>query len=261
MDIALQQIIETVYEAGAVIMHYFRSVHLQVEQKKDESPLTIADREANSILTHMLERYSGHPVVSEENAMLPYEERCRWHKFWLVDPLDGTKSFIRGEETFTVNVALIKGQLPVMGLLYAPAYDTLYYAVQGQGAFRVQQRGQAQPLKRPPMPPYLTALISKSHRGNQDKELLRGLPVKHFVPLSSALKFARVAEGKAHIYVRTGPTMEWDTAAGQAIVEEVGGVVLDLQGNPLIYNKKEMRNDGFVCKLYPELQTYSPAKK
>ncbi|NIK74500.1 3'(2'), 5'-bisphosphate nucleotidase [Thermonema lapsum] len=261
MDIELQQIIETVYEAGAVIMHYFRSAHLQVEQKKDDSPLTVADRESNTVLTHMLQRYSGHPVVSEENPMLPYEERRRWGKFWLIDPLDGTKSFIRGEETFTVNVALVEGQLPVVGILYAPAYDTLYYAIRGQGAFYIEHHGRPQALKRPPMPAYLTALISKSHQGTKDKELLLGLPVKHFVPMSSALKFARVAEGKAHIYVRTGPTMEWDTAAGQVIVEEVGGVVLDLDGNMLVYNKEKMCNEGFVCKLYPELQTFSSVEQ
>lgn len=259
MEADINQLLEVAYEAGEAIMYHFRSIHLHIEQKSDHSPLTIADRESNFILQSALQRISTYPVISEESKQIPYEERCYWQRFWLVDPLDGTKSFIKGEETFTINIALVENNYPTFGLIYAPALQTAYIAHQGKGAFRIKAGQAAEPLLRVELPTYLTALISQSHQGEQDKQLLEGLPIQHYIPLSSALKFGWIAEGKAHIYVRTGPTMEWDTAAGQAIVESLGGVVLSTQQQErLTYNKVNLQNDGFICKLFPEIKPLLP---
>lgn len=216
------------------------SSEFAVEYKADESPLTAADRASHRIIRERLGALTPEvPVWSEESAEVEWAERSGWSSFWLVDPLDGTKEFIRRNGEFTVNIALVREHEPVLGVVLAPARGEAYAAARGSGAF-VESRGAGrQPIRvtRPAASP-LRVVGSRSHRGSSLDALLVTLGEHVLVPMGSSLKFCLVASGHADFYPRLGPTSEWDTAAAQAVVQEAGGQVVDLSGAPLRYNTR-----------------------
>jgi 3'(2'), 5'-bisphosphate nucleotidase len=242
-------------EAGRATMTYYDGVvPTEVREKgdhgADNSPVTLADEAAHDILLEGLRRLDPDtPVVSEEAAAAPYETRRSWRRFWLVDPLDGTKEFIKRRAEFTVNVALIEDGEPVLGVVLAPALDLLYWAVKGGGAWREAQGGPPERVfSRPPAPGApLTVVESLSHPSAELEEYLRTIPVARRVKAGSSLKFCWVAEGRADVYPRLGPTMEWDVAAGDCVYRQSGRD--GERPSPLTYNKPDLRNVNFVIGL------------
>jgi 3'(2'), 5'-bisphosphate nucleotidase len=216
-----------------------------VEQKEDRSPLTEADRAAHELICEKLEQLTpGVPVLSEESAKVDYEKRAEWKRFWLVDPLDGTKEFINRNGEFTVNIALIEAGVPVLGVVYAPVLGVVYAGTADEGAFREEADGRRTPIRvTTPHQRPVRVVGSRSHAGDSLGAYLARLEEQlgshQMVSMGSSLKLCLVAEGKADLYPRLGPTSEWDTAAAQAVVEAAGGQVTDLQLRPLRYNSKD----------------------
>ena len=235
-------------DAGQAIMKIYQG-RIDVEFKDDKSPLTAADKASHDLIVSGLKKHFPEmPVLSEEGRDIPYEQRKGWTRFWLVDPLDGTKEFIKRNGEFTVNIALIEGGTPVMGVVYVPAQDRTYLGIEGQGAFRQKGDGPREPIRvRSPEPSAgLTVVMSRSHPSPELDEYLKNIPVAEALSVGSSLKLCAVAEGKADLYPRLGPTMEWDTAAGQAVVHAAGGKVLRMDGTPLEYNKENLLNPYFI---------------
>jgi 3'(2'), 5'-bisphosphate nucleotidase len=227
-------------EAGARIMDIYATA-FQVEEKADNSPLTAADLASHQTISAGLRRLTPDiPMLSEESASIPFAERCHWEYFWLVDPLDGTKEFIQRNGEFTVNIALIEGHQPLLGVIRIPVTGLCYFAARGQGAFR-QETGKA--VERihvcSPSADPVRVVGSRSHGGHSLDAYVASLGRHTLLSIGSALKFCLVAEGKADIYPRLGPTSEWDTAAAQCIVEEAGGQVISVSGERLAYNTRE----------------------
>jgi 3'(2'), 5'-bisphosphate nucleotidase len=235
-------------EAGRATMTYYNgAADAQVRQKADSSPLTLADEAAHGILLEGLRRIDPlTPVISEEADVAPFEARREWRRFWLVDPLDGTKEFIKRRAEFTVNVALVEEGEPVLGVVFAPALDLLYWAVKGLGSWRQEKGAPAERIYSSPAPAGtpVTVVESLSHPSLELEEYLQTIAVAQRVKAGSSLKFCWVAEGRADIYPRMGPTMEWDVAAGDCIYRQSGRH--GERPSPLTYNKPELRNPSFV---------------
>ncbi len=210
----------------------------RVEEKADRSPLTEADlRSQKRILAGLSALTPGIPVLSEESALVPYEERARWSEYWLVDPLDGTREFISRNPEFTVNIALVREHRPVLGIVHVPPQSLDYYACETVGAFQRHADNQVVQIHVSPRAATPIRVVgSKSHRGDSLDGLLAQLGPHELKAVGSSLKLCLVAEGLADLYPRLGPTMEWDIAAAQAVVECAGGHVIDLEGRPLRYN-------------------------
>jgi 3'(2'), 5'-bisphosphate nucleotidase len=244
-------VIELAREAGCATMRYYDGAEdAGVREKDDRSPVTLADEVAHAILVRGLARLDPDtPVVSEEAESAAFERRRDWRKFWLVDPLDGTKEFIKRRAEFTVNVALIDEGEPVFGVVLAPALDLLYWAVKGGGAWRQERDGAAERIYSSAVPPGtpLTVVESLSHPSAELEEYLKTIPVARRVKAGSSLKFCWVAEGRADIYPRLGPTMEWDVAAGDCVYRQSGRD--GERPSPLTYNKPDLRNPSFVVGL------------
>jgi 3'(2'), 5'-bisphosphate nucleotidase len=227
--------------AGEAIMDVYRE-DFDVEVKDDCSPLTAADLAAQKVIAAGLAQVDPVlPVMSEEASQSPWEERRTWSRYWLVDPLDGTREFVKRNGEFTVNIALIDQGEPVMGVVLAPATEELFVAARGHGAWWQVQRDAAwerifvRQLANPSV-----AAGSRSHGGSAEPVMRRLLGEEYVLqPLGSSLKFCLIARGAADAYLRRGPTSEWDTAAAQCVLEEAGGAVLDLAGQPLRYNRGE----------------------
>jgi 3'(2'), 5'-bisphosphate nucleotidase len=238
-------------EAGrATMVYYDGAIEAGVRQKDDRSPVTLADEVAHDIILDGLRRIDpGTPVVSEEAEAAGFETRRGWRRFWLVDPLDGTKEFIKRRAEFTVNIALIEDGEPVLGVVLAPALDLLYWAVKGGGAWREERAGPAERIYSSAAPPGtpLTVVESLSHPSPELEEYLRTIAVARRVKAGSSLKFCWVAEGRADIYPRLGPTMEWDVAAGDCVYRQSGRD--GERPSPLTYNKPDLRNTSFVIGL------------
>jgi 3'(2'), 5'-bisphosphate nucleotidase len=246
----LRRLVAAARQAGQAIMKVYAQ-DFEVEYKADESPLTEADRASQAVLAGALaEHFPDVPVLSEEGAEIPWEDRRGWERFWCVDPLDGTKEFVKRNGEFCICIGFVVGVTPVFGLVHAPVLDATYYGGQGLGAFKAEGQGDFAPIqvagKGESAP--LRAVGSRSHPSADLQKFLEQWNVVEQVPAGSALKFCRVAEGTVDLYARLNPTMEWDTAAGQAIVQAAGGTMTDLDGNPFLYNKKSLRNGGFVVK-------------
>ncbi len=241
-------LLPAVADAGAAIMRIYAE-DIAVRHKEDDSPLTLADLESQRVLLAALARLTpGVPVLSEESAHAPWEERRRWQECWVVDPLDGTREFIKRNGEFTINVALVSGHEAVLGLIAAPALGLVYWGAAGSGAFH-SRAGAAWTAIRvaPPQDP-VRVVGSRSHSTPQTDAYLARLPRYTTTAIGSSLKFCLVAEGAADLYPRFGPTSEWDTAAGQAILEAAGGRVTRLDGHPLRYNCREsLINGDFVA--------------
>tara|TARA_Y100000588_G_scaffold370843_1_gene441490 strand:- start:2195 stop:2977 length:783 start_codon:yes stop_codon:yes gene_type:complete len=241
-------------EAGAAILEIYES-NFTVQTKSDSSPLTTADSQSHKIIvTQLLKRYPKIPIISEESSDIStYEERRAWKMFWLVDPLDGTKEFIKKNGQFTVNIALILNSRPHIGIVYAPALGLLYWGQTGQGAFKKEVNGQVTKLaaSKPKPNDKLVITGSLSHPTPAMETFLDEQRAQHkqvrFVAMGSSLKFCMVADGSADIYPRFGPTMEWDTAAAHAIVNASGHKVVRYgSSEELRYNKKDLRNSWFL---------------
>ncbi len=252
MPYNLQNLIEPVRQiarqAGRRILDIYESDYA-VEQKDDESPLTEADLAAHKTIVEGLSKLTPEwPILSEESSNIPFSERSGWSQYWLVDPLDGTKEFISRNGEFTVNIALIREHEAVLGVVHVPVQDIDYYGEESTGAF-VQYPGCApQPIRVGPFTSGSARVVgSRSHRGNSLDNFLAKLGEHELVSMGSSLKICLVAEGKADVYPRLGPTSEWDTAAAHAVVTCAGGNVVDVDGSPLRYNTKdEFLNPFFI---------------
>ncbi|MBL8199420.1 MAG: 3'(2'),5'-bisphosphate nucleotidase CysQ [Chromatiales bacterium] len=250
----LPGVIEVARAAGRAILGIYARPDHDVETKADRSPLTAADRAANDVIIAGLAALAPDiPLWSEESATVAWDTRRQWSRFWLVDPLDGTREFIKRNGEFTVNIALVVGHSPVLGVVHAPVLDRDYYGVAGHGAFRADAGGAGRPIRvRAPATPPLRVAGSRSHRGSSLDGVLARLGEHRLVAMGSSLKFCLVAEGEADFYPRLGPTSEWDTAAAQAVVEAAGGAVVDLEGQPLRYNTRpELLNPHFIARGDP----------
>lgn len=247
--IDINDIITIAQKAGDVIMEIYAK-DFSVEYKDDKSPLTEADQKANEIIVAGLNALSAHfPILSEEGKQIPYEERKDWEYFWMVDPLDGTKEFIKKNDEFTVNIALIYRNAPILGVVYAPALNEMYWAKQGDGAFK---NGDRIPVQTNHYPEKLLRVVaSKSHLSIETQlyidDLAKTTEAIECVSKGSSLKLCMIAEGSADIYPRLAPTMEWDTAAADAIVREAKKITYEYQKNTLlVYNKENLLNPWFV---------------
>lgn len=247
-----EKVAELAERAGEAIMEIYGRDDFETEYKDDESPLTAADKAAHRILVDGLEQLTPDvSVLSEESKDISYEDRRDWSDFWLVDPLDGTKEFIKRNDEFTVNVALIRRDEPVMGVVHAPALGTTYYGVKELGAFKSTGEGfdPIEVASKQQLP--ITVVVSRSHLRERDEQFIDQLRGRYddveLSPTGSALKLCLVAEGKADVYPRFGPTMEWDIGAAQCVVEQAGGIVRTEAGEALRYNKKDLVNPFFIA--------------
>jgi 3'(2'), 5'-bisphosphate nucleotidase len=249
--------IKAALQAGKEILEVYRSGNFQISEKADASPLTLADRRAHQVIKELLSVFNL-PILSEEGKAIPYQERKNWEIFWIVDPLDGTKEFIKRNGEFTVNIALVKGNRPILGVVYAPALGELYYASETSGSVKVHVKDDGtlgepevlNPERTAADRDYIVVVASRSHMSEETKAFIEKISSKKEVKTvskGSSLKLCLVAEGEADVYPRFAPTMEWDTAAGQAVVEFSGGKVLDTEGNPLRYNKENLLNPYFIA--------------
>ena len=236
-------------KAGEAIMEIYQK-DFTVEYKDDKSPLTQADLKANEIICNALkELYPNIPIMSEENKQVEYEVRKEWEYYWCIDPIDGTKEFIKKNDEFTVNIALIYEKKPVLGVVYAPVIDEMYKAKKGFGAFKNNHR---LPLQlNDSLKEKLVVVASKSHLSKETQDFINKLDTNYIEQISkgSSLKFCMIATGEADIYPRLAPTMEWDTAAADAIVREAGKMTYEFYNKKsLVYNKEDLLNPWFVVR-------------
>jgi 3'(2'), 5'-bisphosphate nucleotidase len=236
-------------QAGAEILDVYRQP-VDVITKADASPLTIADLRSHRLIVEQLAALTPHiAVLSEESSDIPFVTRAGWQSYWLVDPLDGTKEFLARNGEFTVNIALIENHSPVFGVVYVPVMDTLYWGGASHGAYRQVGAAAIEAIHvATTTPATLRVVGSRSHASDTLGSLLPRLGAHELVQIGSSLKFCAIAEGRADVYPRFGPTSEWDTAAAQAILEGAGGAVLEPSGEPLSYNRKDtLLNPHFVA--------------
>jgi len=282
MKSLLQYSIKASLQAGQKILEiYNKGEDYTIDYKSDDSPLTIADSESHRIITEIIDEGNfGIPVLSEEGSHLPYRERKNWTRLWIIDPLDGTKEFINRNGEFTVNIALVENGKPVLGVIYLPVQQILYYASEGEGARKVKlTTGEAAEFSatasndsitknaviiRAPVNHHtnskpVSIVASRSHLNEKTKQLISRIKNKYndisLVSAGSSLKICLVAEATADIYPRLAPTMEWDTAAGHAIATEAGCRMIQFENmKPLEYNKENLRNPEFLV-LAPWIET------
>ncbi len=257
--IETQQLLEVAkraaLQAGEAILEVYDSGDFGVEMKSDQSPLTLADKAAHTIIASHLEE-TGLPILSEEGSNVMYDDRKNWDWFWLIDPLDGTKEFIKRTGEFTVNIALMHSNIPVAGVIYAPSIHILYYGSKDTGVYKIEKGKQEQlsyiPNKRSleelQQKEQITIVASKSHLNEETKSFINQFRNANFSSMGSSLKLMLLAEGVADIYPRIAPTMEWDTAAGHALLRSLnmGVYQTDLQ-TELLYNKEDLLNPSFIA--------------
>jgi 3'(2'), 5'-bisphosphate nucleotidase len=253
-------------KAGEEILKIYNT-DFKVEIKSDSTPVTTADKVASKSIISDLAT-TNIPVLSEEDEHFSYENRKQWSRIWIVDPLDGTKEFVKRNGEFTVNIALVQDHKPIIGVIYSPVFKYLYYASKGNGSFKINEHDviaemnsgdfsvkklivKAKQLPLQEYPDVYTIVASRSHLSKQVSDRVAKAKLNHnnanIINTGSSIKFCWIAEGLAHEYPRYGTTMEWDTAAGQCIVEEAGGKVLDLHTNePMVYNRKNLQNNDFI---------------
>jgi 3'(2'), 5'-bisphosphate nucleotidase len=249
-----------VARAGAAIMQVY-DAGFTVQHKDDNSPLTLADLESQRVIIEGLRRITpGIPILSEESAQAPWSERRSWRELWVVDPLDGTREFVKRNGEFTVNIALVQDHEPVLGIVAAPAQGLLYWGAVGVGAFsRHQGAPEAAIRVCPPQNP-LRVVGSRSHASAETANYLAKLGPHVMTGIGSSLKFCLVAEGRAELYPRFGPTSEWDTAAGQALLEAAGGHVTRVDGHRLRYNCRDsLINGDFLAFSHSSVLPNQPA--
>lgn len=258
----LKSAITAALEAGKVILDIYHSDDFEIETKSDNTPLTKADIASHNMIMSYL-KDTNIPVLSEEGKSIPYATRKDWKQLWIVDPIDGTKEFIKRNGEFTVNIALIEHQKPVLGVILVPVSGELYYSTKDRGAFKAtvdldrvevdKLMEQSTKLPAAGQNRAFTVVASRSHRSAETEHYINALQKKHgevqLISKGSSLKLCMVAEGLADCYPRFGPTMEWDTAAGQAICEHAGFEVIDWNTKePMLYNREELLNNWFLVQ-------------
>lgn len=258
----LKKAIEAALEAGKAILEIYHSGKFDVEMKSDNSPLTKADTASHNVIISFLTE-TNIPVLSEEGKVISCEERKNWKQLWIVDPIDGTKEFVKRNGEFTVNIALIENQKPIIGVIFVPATRELYFSSKEMGAFKrtvelenydvdmIISNGNKLPLERKDKT--FTIVASRSHMSPETKTYVQEMRDIHgevkLISKGSSLKLCMVAEGQADCYPRFAPTMEWDTAAGQAICEHAGFKVIDWKTkNNMLYNRENLLNNWFIVK-------------
>tara|TARA_B100001939_G_C16944161_1_gene619491 strand:+ start:1026 stop:1820 length:795 start_codon:yes stop_codon:yes gene_type:complete len=245
----INKLISLSSEAGNLIREIYIT-DFDVKIKEDQSPLTLADSASNKIITDFLKVFTPNiPILSEEGEKITLEERLSWNQYWLIDPLDGTKEFIKRNNEFTVNIALINNNLPILGIIHSPISREVFWGSQGFGSFYIDKNGNERKIKvKKHANQKIKVASSRSHSAAEHELIQKYNPKYELVVKGSSLKFCLVALGEADIYIRNGPTSEWDTAAGHAIVKFAGGNVLTLQKKELKYNLKEsLLNPPFVA--------------
>lgn len=265
----LHQAIVAAVLAGNEILEVY-DTNFDVEYKQDDSPLTLADKKASEKIAHELQHFEI-PLLSEEGEEIGYDTRKDWKELWIVDPLDGTKEFVKRNGEFTVNIALVEDQLPTLGVIYSPVFKDLYFAAKGLGAFKIDRHdfmsmveniaqtsldalyGVATKLPAIQNRNQYVVVASRSHMSTETYQHIEALKVKHgqvdIVTSGSSIKMCLVAEGVADEYPRFGPTMEWDTAAGQALLQEAGATLIDVEtSEPMRYNRPELLNHWFIAR-------------
>lgn len=243
----IYNLIDIAKKAGKIIMHHYNKDAIEVQYKEDSSPVSIADLESNSFICKILtDLYPEIPIISEENI----NPNVNHTYFWLIDPLDGTKSFLKKDGEFTVNIALIHNKTPVIGVVYSPLSNQLYYTDKDNIAYKQLGNKETQPIQTRIAPEKGSIVVVSASSINEDKlnQYLHNRKIDKIIPISSSLKICMIAEGLADIYPRFGQTMEWDTAAGHAILTAAGGSIIDLDGNSLTYGHadKQYYNPEFI---------------
>ena len=237
-------------QAGDAILEVY-ATDFDVQAKDDDSPLTQADTASHRVIDAGLRALTPDiPVISEESGLPAFAERSQWDRYWLIDPLDGTKEFVKRNGEFTVNIALIEKHRPVLGIVHVPVQNKTYTGCEGAGSAVIVADGDPEPIQVAAASASPVRVVgSRSHRGASLDAYLDALGEFEMLPMGSSLKFCVVAEGKADVYPRLGPTSEWDTAAAQAVVEQAGGAVVELDGEPLAYNaKSDILNPFFLVR-------------
>ncbi|MEO6302804.1 MAG: 3'(2'),5'-bisphosphate nucleotidase CysQ [Bacteroidia bacterium] len=268
----LKLAITAAIKAGQEILKIYETDFF-VETKSDNTPVTLADKGASDSIINTL-TVTDIPIISEEEDVLDYEIRKKWERVWLIDPLDGTKEFVKRNGEFTVNIALVENKQPVIGVIYSPVFKEIYFATVGFGSFKIKQHDVLSEINnnKPEMidnllklavklplldlPKKYTVVASRSHLSKELNQHITKLKNVYgevdTINVGSSIKQCWVAEGKAHEYLRLGVTMEWDTAAGQCILEQAGGQLIDLETNlPMRYNKENLKNNYFIAKHRP----------
>ncbi len=242
--------IEAAKAASLEILKIYNTADFQVDVKDDNSPLTLADKKSHDVIEALLKE-TNLPILSEEGKNIPYETRKHWKHFWLIDPLDGTKEFIKRNGEFTVNIALIENQTPILGVVAVPVTGDVYYSCKGTGAYHKRPDFEVPLLKRTPADltkKGLRIVASRSHMNEETEAFIQKLDSPELISAGSSLKFMLLASGAADVYPRFAPTMEWDTAAAHAILNEVGLHVFQAESyRELYYNKADLLNPFFLC--------------
>jgi 3'(2'), 5'-bisphosphate nucleotidase len=254
--------IEAALKAGEVIMDIYQNANFEIEFKKDNSPLTTADNASHELINKILQD-SNYPVLSEEGKSIPYSDRRTWNSFWMVDPIDGTKEFIKRNGEFTVNIGFIQNHKPVLGVVYAPVLKHLYFAEEGSGSFKVENitslkdfnENELIDLTKSTYPSIYTLVVSKSHMNSETQDFVNKKEREHhaikMASFGSSLKICKVADGSAHCYPRFGPTMEWDTAAAHAIARLANcNITKEDLVTSLKYNKENLLNPFFIVQAH-----------
>ena len=250
-EIDFTKVIEVAKLAGHAILEVYNKEDLGIELKADESPLTLADKRAHKVIVAGLE-YTKLPVLSEEGKSIVFEERQKWNEFWMVDPVDGTKEFIKRNGEFTVNIALIRDGIPVFGVVYAPVLDKLYYGGKNMGAFMIHKDELIELKKNKRTSETVRVVASRSHLNEATQNFIDQFDQTDIVSMGSSLKFMLIAEGNADVYPRYAPTMEWDTAAAHAVLLSMGIDVIEPSSKmSLKYNKENLLNPYFLVSQLP----------
>ncbi len=257
----LESVTQIAYQAGAEIMKVYQSDDFQTEYKDDDSPLTLADKNANHCIIKGLKSLPvKYPVLSEESDDIDYKTRQKWTSFWLVDPLDGTKEFLKRNGEFTVNIALIHEGSPVLGVVYAPAKKSCYRAMKDFGSEKRIDDQWIKIFASKIKNPSISIVMSRSHPSEILNQFLKTIQSYKVVETGSSLKICYVAEGLADLYPRLGPTMEWDTAAAHCVLNESGGFLFTMENEVLKYNRKTLKNPYFVA-ISPAIKESALLKK
>ena len=250
--INIQKLIDICSEAGNEIMKIYNQssiASMEIEYKNDNSPLTLADKKSNeSICSSLNNLYPEIPILSEEGAKIPYQDRKEWKRFWLIDPIDGTKEFIKKNGEFTINIGLIENQRPVLGIVYAPVLKKYWIGSKKDGAFKLENgiQEKIEVNKKSSYP--VKVVASRSHKSLKLDDFLSNLEDYKIISMGSSIKICLVAEGTADIYPRLAPTMEWDTAAAHAVLKYANGSLIDTSTNrEMKYNRKNLKNSHFIA--------------
>lgn len=243
----LSDVIRLADEASEKVLHIYQS-DFKVNYKEDQSPITAADMASHDIIVRGLRQISRDiPILSEEGAQASWEERKHWRRFWLIDPIDGTKDFTQRTGEFTVNIAMIEDGEPVLGVVTAPALKEAFWGIKGEGAHMRDRTGRTHRIRVAERRDTLRVVASKNHLNDETRAFIDALGPHEMVQAGSSLKLCRIAEGHADIYPRMSPTCEWDTAAAHAVLLAAGGKVQTVEGQPLTYGKEDVLNPYFVA--------------